>query len=66
MLDETSGSATSQVTLNASKLLADNDQSMVGANETIVEKMQKTALKPKLDDITEEEPEPGTSGSQIE
>ena len=66
MLDETSGSATSQVTLNASKLLADNDQSMVGSNETIVEKMQKTALKPNLEDITEEEPEPGTSGSQIE
>jgi hypothetical protein len=67
MLDETSGSATSQVTLNASKLLADNDQSMVvGLNETIVEKMHKTALKPKLDDIPEEEPEPGTSGSQNE
>jgi hypothetical protein len=67
MLDETSGSATSQVTLNASKLLADNDQSMVvGLNETIVEKMHKTALKPKLDNIPEEEPEPGTSGSQNE
>jgi hypothetical protein len=67
MLDETSGSATSQVTLNASKLLADNDQSMVvGLNETIVEKMHKTALKPKLNDIPEEEPEPGTSGSQNE
>jgi hypothetical protein len=57
---------TSQVTLDASKLLADQDQSMVGANETIVEKMRKTALKPKLNDITEEEPELGTSGSQNE
>jgi hypothetical protein len=64
MLDQTSGSATSQVTLDASKLLADHDQSMVGANETIVEKMQKTDLKPKLDVIMEE-PEPGNS-SQIE
>jgi hypothetical protein len=68
MLDQTSGSATSQVTLDASKLLADNDQSMVvGVNETIVEKMQKTALKPKLDDITEEtEPEPEISDRQNE
>jgi hypothetical protein len=65
MLDQTSGSMASHVTLDASKLLADNDQSMVGANETIVEKMQKTDLKPKLDVIMEE-PEPGTSGSQIE
>jgi hypothetical protein len=66
LLNQTSGSMTSQVTLDASKLLADQDQSMVGTNETIVEKMRKTALKPKLNDITEEEPEPGTSGSQNE
>jgi hypothetical protein len=62
MLHQTSGSATSQVTLDASKLLADHDQSMVvGLNETIVKKMQKTAFQPKLDDIVEEEPEPGNS-----
>jgi hypothetical protein len=60
MLDQTSGSVTSQATLDARKLLADHDQSMVvGVNETIVEKMQKTALKPKLDDIMEE---PESSG----
>ena len=71
MLNQTSdscGSIGSQVTLNATNLLADHDASMIGQNETIVAKMRKTALKPSLEDVPEEmdepESEPETSGSK--
>jgi uncharacterized protein YwbE len=74
MLDQTSDSVRSVAshvsTLNATNLLADNDMSMIGQNETIVTRMKK--LQPIVEE-TEEEFEPdlvdvpeinGPSGSQ--
>jgi hypothetical protein len=74
MLDQTSDSVRSVAshvsTLNATNLLADNDMSMIGQNETIVTRMKK--LQPIVEE-PEEELEPdfvdvpeinGPSGSQ--
>jgi hypothetical protein len=59
MLDQTSDSVRSVAshvsTLNATNLLADNDMSMIGQNETIVTRMNK--LQPIVEE-TEEEFEP--------
>jgi hypothetical protein len=57
MLDQTSDSvrsvASHATTLNATNLLADDDASMVGANETIVKQMEK--LQPITEEPEEEE-----------
>ena len=50
MLNQTSSSVVSQVS-NASRLLADNDSSMIGQNETIVTQMKK--LQPIIEEQEE-------------
>ena len=52
MLNQTSSSVVSQVS-NASRLLADNDSSMIGQNETIVTQMKK--LQPIIEEQEESE-----------